>query len=184
MSSYGVGTGVINFANYIGQSTFTHVINDLRAEVTLVAGFNITQNGIELTAGTTDRTDFMQLKFFNNNTNQSDSSLNLESYSYGASPQNSDYIEIDMSDDPTGGGRSSSFSVTSAGTRLVQSFAPYLYPSHSSSWRYQNPSPNANPIKFESIRFQSDLIIPEPKTYALLHGLTVFAGVLLKRRFR
>ena len=75
MSSYGVGTGVINFANYIGQSTFTHVINDLRAEVTLVAGFNITQNGIELTAGTTDRTDFMQLRFFNNNTNQSDSSL-------------------------------------------------------------------------------------------------------------
>ena len=182
MSSYGVGIGVINFADYSGRTTFTHVINDLRVEVTLVAGFNITQNGIELTAGTTDYTDFMQLKFFNNNTNQSDSSLNLESYSYGASPQNSDSVYISVTDDTTLGGRARQFSVTTAGTTLVQAYAPYHYPSHSSSWKYQNPSPNTDPIKFESIQFQSDLI-PEPRAYALLLGSLALVGVFLKRRF-
>ena len=182
MSSYGVGIGVINFDNYIGETTFTHVINDLRVEVTLEAGFNITQNGIELTAGTTDYTDFMQLKFFNNNTNQSDSSLNLESYSYGASPQNSDSVYISVTDDTTLGGRARQFSVTTAGTTLVQAYAPYHFPSHSSSWRYQNPSPNTDPIKFESIQFQSDLI-PEPRAYALLLGSLALVGVFLKRRF-
>ena len=182
MSSYGVGIGVINFADYIGRTTFSHVINDLRVEVTLEAGFNITQNGIELTAGTTSRTDFMQLRFFNNNTNQSDSSLNLESYSYGASPANTDYIEIDITDDTSESGRSREFFVTDAGTALIQSFDPYLYPSHSSSWKYQNATPNTDPIKFESIRFQSNLI-PEPRAYALLLGSLALVGVFLKRRF-
>lgn len=183
MSSYGVGIGVINFDNYIGETTFTHVINDLRVEVTLEAGFNITQNGIELTAGTTGETDFMQLKFFNNNTNQSDTSLNLESYSYGASPSNtSRQIDIAIRDDTAGGGRIRGFYVNIAGTKLVESSAPFLYPSHSSSWSYENPSPNTDPMKFESIQFQSDLI-PEPRVYALLLGSLALVGVFLKRRF-
>ena len=183
MSSYGVGIGVINFDNYIGETTFTHVINDLRVQVTLEAGFNITQNGIELTAGTTGYADFMQLRFFNNNTNQSDTSLNLESFSYGASPSNTSLIELVIIDDTTTGSQGKSFSVTSAGTELVQSYDPFLYPSHSSSWRYQNPSPNTDPIKIESIRFQSNLIIPEPRVYALLLGSLALVGVFLKRRF-
>lgn len=126
MSSYGVGVGVLNFANYAGQTGFTHIINDLRVEVTLDAGFNITQDGIELTAGTTGRTDFMQLRFFNNNTNQSDSSLNLETYSYGASPGNTENVTISVIDDTNGVMRSNGFFVTNAGTNRVD-FTPPLY---------------------------------------------------------
>ena len=183
MSSYGFGIGVINFDNYIGETTFTHVINDLRVEVTLEAGFNITQNGIELTVGPTDYTNFMQLRFFNNNTNQSDSSLNLESYSFGASPGNTVYSQIGVTNNTTGVFRGHPLpSITDAGTNRVNSNNPYTFFSHDSTWAYYSAAPNISPIKFESIRFQSDLI-PEPRVYALLLGSLALVGVFLKRRF-
>lgn len=179
MSSYGVGIGVINFADYIGQTTFSHVINDLRVEVTLEAGFNITQNGIELTAGTTDYADFMKLRFFNNNTNQSDTSLKLDGYSYGASPANTALATISIIKEDWSG-RANSFSVQNEGQVSVDRT---FFTTHSNNWEYENPSPNTDPIKLESIRFQSNLIIPEPRVYALLLGSLALVGVFLKRRF-
>ena len=178
MSSYGVGIGVINFDNYIGETTFTHVINDLRVQVTLEAGFNITQNGIELTAGTTGYADFMQLRFFNNNTNQSDTSLKLESFNYGASPANTALASIGIIKED-GSGRAYSFSVQNERELIVDGS---FFITHSIDWSYENPSPNTDPIKFESVRFQSDLI-PEPRVYALLLGSLALVGVFLKRRF-
>lgn len=44
-----------------------------------------------------------------------------------------------------------------------------------------NPDANSDWLMWSALRVE---IIPEPKTYALLLGLTIFAGVLLKRRFR
>ena len=44
-----------------------------------------------------------------------------------------------------------------------------------------NPDSGVDWLMWSALRVE---IIPEPKTYAALFGLTVFAGVLLKRRFR
>ena len=44
-----------------------------------------------------------------------------------------------------------------------------------------NPGAGVDWLMWSALRVE---IIPEPKTYAFLIGLTIFAGVLLKRRFR
>ena len=45
----------------------------------------------------------------------------------------------------------------------------------------RNPDANSDFLMWSALRVE---IIPEPKTYAALLSLTIFAGALLKRRFR
>lgn len=174
------GIATIDLTQYTGLTNVDVVVDNAKFQFLGQSGTSFTDNGIQLAVGTANSIDSLYLLSYNNTSGAADASAQIKAIEFGTfdTPLNGDEImHIIYYPD------SSNIALTnlSSGWNTLPGAG---FSAEDTLWKTQNPDGIGGPFYLKSIQLQSDLIIPEPQTYALIFSSLAFIATLLRRRSR
>ena len=175
------GFATIDLTQYANLRSFEVVVDNAKFYFSAEPGTSFTARGLQLPVGALNYRDSLLLETRNNTSNAYDTSALIKGIEFGMFDtalsgdeklriayfgNNSNYHE---------------FTIPSPGwyTLPVAGFTGF-----DTLWKTYNLDGIGGPIYLKSIQFQSDLIIPEPQTYALIFSTLALITTLLRRRSR